>query len=74
MRQQTVSWLIGDGRFRIHAVNAVGQREGRIIKIEHVESGESVQGAALKRLMDRLRNSDVGIKRGRGSPTRRHVT
>jgi hypothetical protein len=74
MRQQIVSWLICDGRFRIHAVNAVGQREGRIIKIEHVDSGEYVQGAALNRLMDRLRDSDVGNKRGRGrSPTRRQL-
>src|SRR5262245_21058140 len=68
MAQQTVSWLIGGGSFRIYTINAAGQHEGRIKKIECIDTGESVQGPALKRLMDRLGNSDIVINRRRGGP------
>ena len=68
MAQQTVSWLIGDGSFRIYTINAAGQREGRITKIECIDTGESVQGPALNRLMDRLGNSDIVVNGRRGGP------
>lgn len=60
MAQQMVSWFVSNGRFRVHAINAVGGRKGRIIEIEDVDSGESLHGAArrMKRLVDRLRQSN----------------
>jgi hypothetical protein len=48
MAQRIVSWLICDGRFRVHAVNAVGRRSARIIEIEDVDSGERFHGSARK--------------------------
>jgi len=57
MAQLVVSWFICDGRFRVHAINAVGRRSGRIIEIEDVDSGERVHGTArrLERLVHSLR-------------------
>jgi hypothetical protein len=46
MAQQIVSWFVSDGRFRVHAINAVGRRKGRIIEVEEVDSGERFHGAA----------------------------
>ena len=59
MAQTIVSWFICDGRFRVHAINAVGRRSGRIIEIEDVDSGERVHGTArrLERLLHSLRHS-----------------
>ena len=59
MAQRIVSWFICDGRFRVHAINAVGRRSGRIIEIEDVDSGERVHGTArwLERLLHSLRDS-----------------
>ena len=59
MAQGIVSWFICDGRFRVHAINAVGRRSGRIIEIEDVDSGERVHGTArrLERLLRSLRES-----------------
>jgi hypothetical protein len=59
MAQLVVSWFICDGRFRVHAINAVGRRSGRIIEIEDVDSGERVHGTAgrLERLLRSLRES-----------------
>ena len=39
MAQTITSWFICDGRFRVHAINAVGRRSARIIEIEDVDLG-----------------------------------
>ncbi len=59
MAQLIVSWLVSDGSFRVHAINAVGRRKGRIIEVEVVETGERFHGSArrLERLVQRLRQS-----------------
>ena len=59
MAQLAVSWLVSDGSFRVHAINAVGRRKGRIIEVEVVETGERFHGSArrLERLVQRLRQS-----------------
>ncbi len=59
MAQLTVTWLVSDGRFRAHAINAVGRRKGRIIEVEVVETGERFHGSArrLERLVHTLRRS-----------------
>ena len=61
MAQSIVSWFICDGRFRVHAINAVGRRSGRIVEIEDVDSGERVHGTArrLERLLHSLRDSNT---------------
>jgi len=46
-----VSWLVSDGSFRVHAINAVGRRKGRIIEVEVVETGERFHDSA-RRLSD----------------------
>jgi hypothetical protein len=52
-----VSWLIYDGAIRVHAINALGRRKGRVIEVEVVDTGERFHGSArrLKRLVHRLR-------------------
>jgi hypothetical protein len=57
MAQLVVSWLVDGGRFRVHAINAVGRRKGRIIEVEEVETGERFHGSArrLERLVQTLR-------------------
>jgi hypothetical protein len=62
MAQLVVSWFICDGRFRVHAINAVGRRHARIIEIEEVDSGERFHGSArkLERLFVMLGSSSVG--------------
>ena len=59
MAQLVVSWLICSGRIRVHAINAIGQRKGRIVEVEEVETGERVHGSPrrLERLVQRLRQS-----------------
>lgn len=59
MAQLMVSWFVSDGRFRVHATNAVGRRKGRIIEVEAVDTGESFHGSPrrLERLVHRLRRS-----------------
>ena len=52
MAQLIVSWFIYDGRFRVHAINAVGRRSGRIIEIEDIDTGKRVHGSA--RRLERL--------------------
>jgi hypothetical protein len=52
MAQNLVAFFICDGKFRIHAINAVGRRRGRIIEVEEVDTGERSYGSA--RRMDRL--------------------
>jgi hypothetical protein len=56
MAQLTVSWLVSDGRFRVHAINAVGRRKGLIVEVEEVDTGERVHGSArrLERLVHTL--------------------
>jgi hypothetical protein len=56
MAQLVVSWFVSDGRFRVHAVNAVGRRKGRIIEVEEVDTGERFHGSPrrLARLVDLL--------------------
>jgi hypothetical protein len=59
MAQLIVSWLIDQGRFRVHAVNAIGWRRGRIIEVEEVDTGERFHGSTrrLERLVQTLRSS-----------------
>ena len=52
MAQLVVSWFVNDGRIRVHAINAVGRRKGRIIEVEAVDTGERFHGSA--RRMERL--------------------
>jgi hypothetical protein len=48
MAQIIVSWFICDGRFRVHAINAVGRRPRRLIEIEEIDTGERIHGCARK--------------------------
>jgi hypothetical protein len=48
MAQAITSWFISDGRFRVHAINAVGRRSARIVEIEDVDTGERFHGSARK--------------------------
>jgi hypothetical protein len=59
MTQIVVSWFICNGRFRVHAINAVGRRSGKIIEIEDIDTGERVHGSGrrLDRLASLLRGS-----------------
>jgi hypothetical protein len=40
MAQLVVSWFLYNGAIRVHAVNAVGRRQGRVIEVEVVDTGE----------------------------------
>jgi len=62
MAQTIVSWFICDGRYRVHAINAVGGRSARIIEIEDIDSGERFHGSArrLERLFLSLGSSSAG--------------
>jgi len=57
MAQLIVSSFIDDGRFRVHAINAIGRCKGRIIEVEEVDTGERFHGSArrLERLVRTLR-------------------
>ena len=59
MAQLIVSWFVDGGRFRVHAINAVGRRKGRIIEVEEVDTGERFHGSVrrLERLVQTLRRS-----------------
>ena len=65
MAQAVRSWFICDGRLRVHAINAVGRRSGRIIEIEDIDTGERVHGSArrLERLVQALRSSGGELDR-----------
>ena len=60
MAQVVVSWLLAEGRYRVHATNAIGRRKARIIEIEVTETGESFCGSArkMKRLLEVLQGID----------------
>jgi hypothetical protein len=62
MAQIIVSWFICDGRYRVHAVNAVGRQSAKIIEIEDIDSGERFHGSArrLERLFLSLGSSSAG--------------
>jgi hypothetical protein len=62
MAQAITSWFICDGRYRVHAINAVGRRSARIIEIENVDTGERFHGNArmLQRLFLALGSSGFG--------------
>jgi hypothetical protein len=62
MAQAITSWFICDGRFCVHAINAIGRRSARIIEIEDLETGERVHGNArrLERLFLSLGSSGFG--------------
>jgi len=71
MAQLIVSWFIDDGRFRVHAINAVGRRKGRIIEVEEIETGERFHGSAkrLERLVQVLRSSaGEAVHASKGTP------
>jgi hypothetical protein len=74
MAQLVVSWLIWDGAIRVHAINAVGRREGRIIEVELVGTGERLHGSArrLERLVQTLDRSRG--ESDRASPWTPHST
>jgi hypothetical protein len=57
MAQLIVSCFIDDGRFRVHAINAIGRCKGRIIEVEEVDTGERFHGSTrrLERLVQTLR-------------------
>ena len=59
MAQLMVSWFIYDGAIRVHAINGVGRRKGRIIEVEVVDTGERflVSAFMLDRLLQTLRMS-----------------
>jgi hypothetical protein len=59
MAQLVVSWLICGGTYRVHAINAMGRRKGRIIEVEEVETCERFHGSPkrLERLVYTLRQS-----------------
>jgi hypothetical protein len=65
MAQAITSWFICEGRLRVHAINAVGRRSGRIIEIEDIDTGERVHGSArrLERLVQALRSSGGELDR-----------
>ena len=65
--QFLVSWLLDGGRFRIHAVNGIGRRKGRIIEVEVVATGEHFYGSARKmeRLVRALQGPDDDRRRDR---------
>jgi hypothetical protein len=56
MAQPVVSWFVCNGRFKVHAVNAIGRCRGRIIEMEDMETGERVHDSAQRmlRLVDTL--------------------
>jgi hypothetical protein len=64
MAQLVVSWFICNGRLRVHAINAVGKRRGRIIEVEDVDTGERFHGStrSLQRMVETLQRfgGDVG--------------
>jgi hypothetical protein len=62
MAQAITSWLISGGRYRVHAINAVGRRGARIIEIEDVDTGERFHGSArkLQRMFLSLGSCNVG--------------
>jgi hypothetical protein len=62
MAQIIVSWFICDGRYRVHAINAVGRQSAKIIEIEDIDSGERFHGSArrLERLFLSLGSSSAG--------------
>lgn len=63
MAQKLLSFFICDGRFRIHAINAVGRCRGRIIEVEEVDTGERIYGSArrMERLVRILHASDGDV-------------
>jgi hypothetical protein len=58
--QFLMSRLLAGGRFRIHAINGVGRRKGRIIEVEVIATGEHFYGSArrMERLVRALQGSD----------------
>ena len=61
MAQAITSWFISDGRFRVHAINAVGRQSARIIEIENVDTGERFYGSPrkLQRMFQALGSSGI---------------
>jgi len=66
MAQLVASWFICNGKFRVHAINAAGERKRRIIEIEEIATGERTHDSAnlMEWLMDRLTG-----RRGTGGET-----
>jgi hypothetical protein len=48
MAQAITGWSICDGKYRAHAINAVGRRRARIIEIEDIDTGARFHGSARK--------------------------
>jgi len=73
MAQLVVSWFICGGRFRVYAIKAIGQRKGRIIQVEEIDTRECYVGSAkrLEQLVYGLRKAhgelDQGQPRSRAS-------
>jgi hypothetical protein len=62
MAQAITSWFICEGRFRVHAINAVGRRRARLIEIENVDTRERFHGSAreLQHLFLKLGSAAAG--------------
>jgi hypothetical protein len=56
MAQRLTSWLICNGGFCVHTIDAVGRRRARIIEVEEVDTGKRIHGSArrLERLVHTL--------------------
>ena len=65
MAQLVVSWFLYDGAIRVHAINGVGRRKGRIIEVEIIDTGERFHGSArrLERLVQTLQRSGDQLDR-----------
>ena len=70
MAQVIETRFVCDGRYRIHSINAVGRRRGRIIEIEDVDRRRQIHGTALT--LDRLvlRLLSQAYRNHRDSPKR----
>jgi hypothetical protein len=72
MAQIIVSWFICDGRFRVHAINAVGRCPRRLIEIEEIDTRERIHGCdrKLERVVRMLRSNygDEGHVATKGHP------
>jgi hypothetical protein len=67
MGQLVITWLLSDGRYRIHATNAVGRRKRRIIEVEVIDSGERFHGSGRK--LERLVQALQGTSNERTFPS-----
>lgn len=67
MGQLVVSWLAGNGIYRVYATNEIGRRRRRIVEIEVIKTGERFHGSAkrMQRLVQAVQgnSNDSTIRR-----------